>query len=95
MSLAPIMLIIYSILIVVDIGTSIYNRYWLKPEDQVSYSAHIAGALVGLLVGLWVLKNIVPSKRENYIWWIALILFVLIMGTMILLNVFWTNHFLT
>lgn len=93
MTLAPIQLCIYLVVIGVDIGASIYNRYWLKPDDKISYTAHIAGALVGLLVGMWVLKNIIPSKRENYMWWIALILFILIMGSMIILNIFRKNIF--
>lgn len=95
MTLAPVQLCIYLVVIGVDIGASIYNRYWLKPDDQISYSAHIAGAFVGLLVGMWVLKNIVPSKHERYMWWIALVLFILVMASLILLNVFWQNIFWT
>lgn len=95
MTLAPVQLCIFLILVGVDIGASIYNRYWLKPTDQISYSAHIAGAFVGLLVGMWILKNIVPSKRENYMWWVAFIVFLLVMGSMILLNLFWEKLFLS
>ncbi|KAJ8958527.1 hypothetical protein NQ318_002322 [Aromia moschata] len=94
MSSPAIQLIIFFVITAVDIGTSIYNRYWLDIHDHIGYSAHFAGAISGLLVGIWVLKNFVPTKKETYIWWVALILYFILIGTMVILNIFWTDHFL-
>ncbi|KAJ8985218.1 hypothetical protein NQ317_018247 [Molorchus minor] len=92
--LPGVQLFIFFIITTVDIGTSIYNRYYLDIYDHVAYAAHFAGAISGLLIGIWVLKNFVPTKKETYIWWFAFVIYILLVVTMVMLNVAWTNNFL-
>ena len=42
---------------------------------QVGYAAHIGGAVVGLLLGIVVLRNLRVRKWERVFWWICLLLF--------------------
>ena len=50
-------LIAFLILTGVDTGVAIYYRY-LDVDTKVSYVAHLAGAIVGLLLGIVVLKKL-------------------------------------
>nr|XP_023026315.1 rhomboid-related protein 2-like [Leptinotarsa decemlineata] len=87
----PLVQLMFFLLITsIDVGTAIYNRYWLNLDENIGYMAHIAGALAGLLVGIWVLKNFIPSKKETYLWWAALVVYIVCMGVMIVLNIFRT-----
>ncbi|XP_018570241.1 rhomboid-related protein 2-like [Anoplophora glabripennis] len=94
MSFPGVILFMFLLVIVTDVSTSIYNRYCLDIHDRVGYAAHFAGAIAGLLVGIWILKNFVPSRKETYLWWFALVVYLLLVGTMILLNIVMTDHFL-
>ncbi|CAH1112650.1 unnamed protein product [Psylliodes chrysocephalus] len=89
-----IQLLVFLAIVSMDVGTSIYNRYFLHLEENIGYAAHFGGALAGLLVGIWNLKNFAPTKRETYVWWCALTIYVMFMGTMILMNIVWKEHFL-
>lgn len=86
MTLPLVQLLIYLIITFLDIGTSIYNRYWLEVDNQVAYMAHIAGAMAGLLVGIQILRNINLTQKERYIWWFCLIAYILLTGICVILN---------
>ncbi|CAH1968668.1 unnamed protein product [Acanthoscelides obtectus] len=86
MSFPCIQLFIYLTVIVGDLAMSIYQRCWLRRSNGVGYVAHLAGALAGVLVGIWVLKNFRPTKKETYLWWVAVFTFSVLMGAMIVLN---------
>lgn len=56
-----------------DVGFAIWDRY--SSDDSlppVGYTAHLMGALAGLTIGLVVLKNFEQKLHEQYIWWLAL-----------------------
>ena len=53
-------------------------------KDAVSYVAHLAGAAVGLLMGIIVLRNLREHKWETMLWWACLVLFSLTMGTAVI-----------
>lgn len=56
-----------------DVGFAIWDRYSSEVTDApVGYTAHLMGALAGLTIGLVVLKNFEQKLHEQYIWWIAL-----------------------
>lgn len=54
---------ILSLLIVIDIGYSLYNRYGLEKNNQISYVAHIAGATTGIFIGIDILHNFMLEPR--------------------------------
>ncbi|ENN75101.1 hypothetical protein YQE_08414, partial [Dendroctonus ponderosae] len=93
MTFPAIQLFIMSLLIICDVAFAVHNRYLSGDQTPIGYAAHVGGALAGLLVGIWVLKNVEPTNREKYLWWAAFLIFLLLIGTAILLNVFWTAHF--
>eukprot|EP00095_Tigriopus_kingsejongensis_P001872 snap_masked-scaffold70_size417918-processed-gene-1.10 protein:Tk01872 transcript:snap_masked-scaffold70_size417918-processed-gene-1.10-mRNA-1 annotation:"rhomboid-related protein 3" len=68
-------LLAFLILAGVDTGVAVYYRYVLDEDTKVSYVAHIAGALVGLLLGIVVLRNLRIHSWERVIWWFSLLLF--------------------
>ncbi|XP_050500274.1 rhomboid-related protein 2-like [Diabrotica virgifera virgifera] len=86
---------VFLLITCIDIGTSLYNKFYLELNDNIGYVAHASGAVAGLLVGIWNLKNFVPSRRETYIWWGAVTVYIIFMGILICINIFWTEHFLT
>jgi len=74
MEFAALRLITFLVLAGVDIGIAVYYRY-MGTNTKVSYVAHLAGALVGLLLGLIVLRNLKTDNWEKYIWWACLVMF--------------------
>lgn len=71
-----------------DVGTALYYRYASEGGDtnKTSYSAHFAGALAGLLVGVRILRNLTVHSWENKLGWIMLAVYVALMIFAILWN---------
>ena len=57
----------------------------------VSYSAHIAGAVTGLLLGTVLLRNLSASTWERATWWCSLLLF---LGKDQIFSIFTEEYFL-
>lgn len=75
-----------------DVGIAIYDRYCHQIE--VSYVAHLTGALAGLTIGLIVLKNFEQKLHEQLIWWIALGVYTACIVFAVLYNVYhWDQKF--
>lgn len=74
MEFAALRLLTFLTLAGVDTGVAVYYRL-TEVETQVSYAAHIAGAVVGLLLGIVVLRNLRELKWERVLWWAALLTF--------------------
>ncbi|KAH8297680.1 hypothetical protein KR054_005292 [Drosophila jambulina] len=59
-----------------DLGYALYTQYFdggaFVKGPQVSYIAHLTGALAGLTIGFLVLKNFGHREYEQLIWWLAL-----------------------
>ena len=77
-----------------DIGVAIYGRYVKEEHSRVSYSAHFAGALVGFLIGVNVLRNLKMHRWEVILGWVMLTVYILLMGFAILFNILNVNHFI-
>ncbi|XP_017782023.1 PREDICTED: rhomboid-related protein 2-like [Nicrophorus vespilloides] len=88
-----IQLIIFIVLMGSDVGTAIYNRYVLNANESIGYAAHFFGALAGLLVGIFVLRNIEVTRPEKIIRAIAIVVFVVLMGSGIIINIFYQDYF--
>lgn len=88
MTFPLIQLLIFGLIVCCDLGSSIYERYYLHVNDQVGYAAHFGGAVAGLLVGIYILKNINVKSCEKYIWWAAVVIYVVLMVIAIFINIF-------
>ena len=77
-----------------DVGVAIYGRYVKEEQSRVSYSAHFAGAVVGFLIGVNVLRNLKMRRWEIILGWIMLIIYILFMGFSILFNILNENYFI-
>lgn len=77
MSFPLVQLILFVVVTAYDFGMAIYNRYYLKLEERIGYEAHFAGAIAGLLVGIFILRNLRRNTCENRLWWICLVTFCL------------------
>ena len=75
MEFAALRLIAFLLLASVDTGVAIYYRYIEPTETNVGYVAHIAGAIVGLLLGIVVLRNLRVRRWERVVWWCSLLVF--------------------
>ena len=75
MEVPALRLAAFLLLVGVDTGVAVYYRYVALVDTRVSYVAHIAGALVGLLLGIVVLRNLRVRTWERVVWWCSLLLF--------------------
>lgn len=81
------------IFITTDFGMALYGRYKSNETRRVSYSAHLAGALVGLFVGFNVLRNLKAKRWEIILAWFSMLIYVIFMSGAILFNLFNTDYF--
>jgi len=86
-------LLVFLLISVLDVGSAIYSRFTSPKNQEIGYTAHLAGAIAGLLVGLYCLRNLKVLPWEKKLWWGALILYFLLMGSMILWNILDPSHF--
>lgn len=75
-----------------DIAAAFYERYHTIGV-RVSYAAHLAGALCGLLIGLVVLRNLKVQKWQQVAQLVALALFLFLMVTALVYNIMMTPPF--
>ena len=73
---------IVGLLIILNIAEAIYYV-----ETAVANYAHAGGCLVGLLLGVVVLKNFRKYKYERVLFWISLTIFLVLLGIGVILNV--------
>jgi len=66
-----------------DIGVAVYYRY-MGQETKTSYTGHLAGAVVGLLLGIIILRNLRIYTWERVLWWCCLVVFLgLLIGAIV------------
>ena len=74
MEFPALRLIAFLLLAGIDTGIAVYYRY-IELDTKVGYAAHAAGATVGLLLGIVILRNLRVRTWERVIWWFSLLLF--------------------
>lgn len=93
MQFALLQLIVFLIITAIDFGTAIYNRYYLDLDEHIGYAAHLAGAIAGLLVGIFVLRNLEVNSCEKRLWWVSLVTFLALLTTAIIWNIAYPSYF--
>ena len=74
MEFPALRLIGFVIIAGVDTGVAVYYRY-VGETVSISYTAHIAGGVVGLLLGVVLLRNLTYKTWERAMWWCSLLIF--------------------
>ncbi|PAV75980.1 hypothetical protein WR25_01590 [Diploscapter pachys] len=68
---------VVGLFLLLDFGGAIYRRFGADECDEVSHSAHIAGAITGFCFGVFVLYNIVDHLWERIVRYISLAIYVI------------------
>ena len=76
-----------------DVAVYVYDVVVIGNNSPVSYPAHIAGAVTGLLVGIVCLKNLRWERHERVIWFVSILLFAAMMLCAIVFNIAASEHF--
>jgi len=87
MEFAPVRLLVLLVLVGTDVGVAVYGRYSGAPENSVSYTAHLAGAVAGVLIGNVVLRNLKVHRWERAVWWASLAAFLVLIAAAVIVNV--------
>uniref|UniRef100_A0A6A7G437 rhomboid protease n=1 Tax=Hirondellea gigas TaxID=1518452 RepID=A0A6A7G437_9CRUS len=78
--------------LIVLMGTDIGVFIWGTEGQNVSYSAHLAGAISGFLVGLMVLRNLRRLKWEIILKWIGFVIYIGLVIAAVVVNVFFYDE---
>ncbi|VDN03966.1 unnamed protein product [Thelazia callipaeda] len=81
-------LLTISTYVVLDIASTIYRRLQSDACDRISYTAHIAGAVTGILMGIIILHNLKVLYWERILMIISLFLFATIFVFLIAMAIF-------
>ena len=85
-------ILVVGIIIGIDIVTAIINNV-SGSQSSTSYTAHLSGVVMGLLVGLVILRNRRVQFWERWLQWACCGVAALLILVMILINIFWSSHF--
>jgi len=77
----------------VDFVVSIIQRYTGGGNGSIGYSAHIAGGVAGILIGMNVLRNFHHKRWEGYLRMVCFLLWVVSLVLCILANALFVGHF--
>lgn len=89
LSSGVVRLVIIFIYLAVDFSVALFRRYGLQEEVTVSFVAHLAGFIAGILMGIPLLRNIRQKPWERVMFWIALGLYAAFLIFAIFWNIFW------
>lgn len=84
MSHPSVRLLLFGIVVVVDVIINIFTEP--NPLDSTSYVCHAGGAIVGLLLGVNILRNLQITEKENIIWYICLVTQIILAMIFIILD---------
>jgi len=84
---------VVSITAITDAAVYVYETAVLgQPSKPISYPAHIAGAVAGLLIGVVCLRNLSWEKHQRYIWIISLFIYAILIFVAIVWNCLDSNN---
>ncbi|XP_068228946.1 rhomboid-related protein 1-like isoform X2 [Palaemon carinicauda] len=79
-------LIVMLIIISLDFGYAFWDTYLAATPSHTGHMAHFGGALAGVLVGVFVLRNLRKEKWERIFQWISIAVFFAVVIVGIILN---------
>lgn len=81
MSHPAVHLILFAVIVIIDV-----INIFTKMMTDVSHFCHAGGAIVGLLIGIDVVRNIKITKKEDIVWYISCVTLTLFFVTFITLD---------
>lgn len=78
---------------ITDTSVAVYERYSSSRTQAISYSAHLAGAFVGLTLGVVVLRNLVVKKWETIVRIVSLCFCLVFFIIAVSVNVFASDYY--
>lgn len=81
----------FSLFLITDFGYSAYLRH--NGFHVPGYTAHMFGALAGLLVGIGALENFEERQWERRLWWCAVLFYVLLIITGVIIHISFAQKF--
>ncbi|XP_057669084.1 rhomboid-related protein 3-like isoform X2 [Diorhabda carinulata] len=82
MSHPSVRLLLFGIVVVVEVVINVITN----PTDSTSHVCHAGGAIVGLLLGVNILRNLQITEKENIIWYICLLIQIVLAMIFIILD---------
>lgn len=81
---------VFPVFLITDFGYSAYLRY--NNIHVTGYTAHLFGALAGLLVGIGALKNFEERRWELRLWWCAVSIYFILMFAGVFVHIFFAHE---
>ncbi|KAK7074094.1 Rhomboid-related protein 2 [Halocaridina rubra] len=78
-----------------DLSFALWDTYG-RPDGTQSatgHMAHLGGAVAGITVGIYILRNLETKKWEKYLWWVAFVLFLVLVLAGVILNATLQDYF--
>ena len=72
-----------------DIGLAVYSRYFVDDGVKIGYGAHLAGILVGVFLGIPIVRNLHRKPWEELLFWISLAVFACLIFVAVIWNIFY------
>ncbi|XP_027211267.1 rhomboid-related protein 2 isoform X1 [Penaeus vannamei] len=88
-----IQLIIIIFVSVLDLSYAFYDTYGSATPSNTGHMAHLGGAIAGVLVGVSILRNLQRRRWERVCWWVSFIIYVILVGTAVVLNASLQDYF--
>uniref|UniRef100_A0A0P4W966 Peptidase S54 rhomboid domain-containing protein n=1 Tax=Scylla olivacea TaxID=85551 RepID=A0A0P4W966_SCYOL len=76
-----------------DVSMALWDTFGSSTPSNTGHLAHLGGAVAGVLVGIYILRNLKKRRWEKYCWWVALVLYFILIGTGIILNASLPDYF--
>ncbi|XP_068248953.1 rhomboid-related protein 2-like isoform X2 [Palaemon carinicauda] len=82
-----IQLVIIIVLSCSDVGFAIWDIYFNGNKTKTGHAAHLGGAIAGMTVGTYILRNFEKKKWERYCWWTSLVIYLILISIGIILSI--------
>ena len=80
-------------LVIGDIALAIYTRYYADTQVRIGYGAHLAGLLVGVFLGIPIVRNLHKRPWEEILFWVSTGVFCLLIFVGVVWNIFYPSFF--
>ncbi|XP_064095972.1 rhomboid-related protein 2-like isoform X1 [Macrobrachium nipponense] len=79
-------LVVIIVLSFSDVGFAVWDIYFNGNKTKTGHAAHLGGAIAGMTVGTYILRNFEKRKWEKYCWWASLLVYLVLIAVGIILS---------